>query len=163
MRTFLLSTAFLTAVLATGCAGDGPVQPADTRDVAASPSLAGATCENVRGTLAGNAFEPWGLTYAGNLAGPGTLLAAPQLDPRGGGAIHIATMHGIQTADGLITTTDQGVLAPVDAPVYRLINRYTISGGTEGYEGATGFVRVNALVNLATGELEGEYHGRVCR
>jgi hypothetical protein len=163
MRSLRLTTLFLTATLATGCTGDGPVQPIDTSALVGSYSLSGANCENVRGTLAGNAFEIWGLSFEGDLSGPGTLLAEPHLDPRGSGAIHLATMHGIATADGLITTTDQGVLAPVDPPVYRLINRYTISGGTESYEDATGFVRVNALVNVITGETEGEYHGRVCR
>jgi hypothetical protein len=123
----------------------------------------GAACANVQGTVSGNAFEIWGLHFAGDLAGPGTLLAAPELNPRGGGAIHVATLHAISTTSGVIFTEDKGVLAPVAPPVYRLINRYTVTGGTDAYEGATGSIHVNALVDLSTGELNGRYHGQLCR
>jgi hypothetical protein len=125
-------------------------------------SRSAANCENVRGTLSGNAFVVWGLTFEGDIGGPGTLLAAPDLNPRGRGAIHLATLHAIDTEDGMIFSADQGVLAPVAPPVYRLINRYTIAGGTDGHENAAGFLHVNVLVSLATGELEGTYHGQIC-
>jgi hypothetical protein len=160
MRSFRFPAVLLAAALAAGCAQDAPTSPASPQDAQFARSA--ANCENVRGTVSGNAFHMWGLTFSGDLSGPGTLMAAPQLNPRGEGAIHLATLHAIDTADGMIFTTDQGVLAPVAPPVYRLINRYSISGGTGSYAGATGFVHVNALVNLATGELEGQYHGRIC-
>jgi hypothetical protein len=162
MRSFSLSALLLSATLAAGCAQDAPTVPAaDSQSTLFARSA--ANCENVRGTLSGNAFVPWGLTFDGDITGPGTLTAAPELDPRGNGAIHLATLHAIDTGDGMIFTTDQGVLAPVSPPVYRLINRYTISGGTDNYEGAAGFMHINALIDISTGDLEGTYHGRVCR
>jgi hypothetical protein len=162
MRTFILP-GLLLAIAAAGAPVAG-ITSTPSRDAeGALLSRSAASCENVRGTLSGNAFVIWGLTFDGDIGGPGTLLAEPALNPRGRGAIHLATLHAIDTGDGMIFTADQGVLAPVAPPVYRLVNRYNIAGGTGGYEDATGFMHVNALVSLATGELEGTYHGRICR
>jgi hypothetical protein len=161
MRRFLLPTVFFAAI-AAGCAKDGPSQPASAADGALLSGSA-AQCQNVRGTLSGNVFVLWGIVFEGDISGPGTLTAAPQLDPRGRGAIHLATLHAIDTGEGIIFTTDQGVLAPVSPPVFRLNNRYSISGGTEDYEDASGFMHINAQLNIATGVIDGQYHGRVCR
>ena len=59
-------------------------------------------------------------------------------------------------------TSDEGVLAPIDVPLYRFNNRLTVVGGSGIYANATGMLIAHGTVNLATGAIELRYQGRVC-
>jgi hypothetical protein len=59
-------------------------------------------------------------------------------------------------------TSDAGVLAPIDPPLYRLNHRWTISDGTGDFEGASGFLHPHARIDAASGDIEGFFHGRIC-
>lgn len=164
MRQLSTPALLLVVAFAAGCAQDTPTAPAEmiTPEAAALSARSAASCENVRGDIEGNFAVPDGFT----LQGLGTaLVAVVRLDfkgAKGQGAIHSVVMHRINTARGTITTSDEGVLAPVDPPLYRLNHRWTITGGTGDFEGASGFLHPHALINLATGDIEGFFHGRIC-
>jgi hypothetical protein len=163
MRTLSTPPLLLVIAFAAGCAQDTPTAPTGilTPEVAVLSAGSAANCENVRGLIEGNFAVPDGFT----LQGLGTaVVTVVELDVKGKGrgAIHSVVMHRINTPWGTILTSDEGVLAPIDPPLYRLNHRWTITGGTGDFEGASGFLHPHALINLATGEIEGRFHGRIC-
>jgi hypothetical protein len=164
MGRIKILSSFAVAALAAACAQDAPTAPAavTASDAAAFVSRSAHQCQNVRGEAGGNAFVPGGLTFSS--LGSGTA-EIQRLDPKGAdgqGAIHLVTMHYIYTPEGTIYTSDRGILSPVSPPRYLLNNRYTIIGGTDQYEGASGFLHIHAMVSLAAGSVDGTYHGRIC-
>jgi len=150
------------AVLAAACSQDAPTAPTQLTAADALNHRSAQSCENVRGEAGGNAFVPGGLTFSSLGSGSADILGLMPKGSRGQGAIHLLTMHYIYTPEGTIYTTDRGILSPVDPPRYLLNNRYTITGGTGIYEGASGFLHINAMVSLAVGSVDGTYHGRIC-
>jgi hypothetical protein len=162
MKTFRIIPVVATMVLAAACSQDAPTAPTLLASADALNHRSAHTCQNVRGEAGGNAFVPGGLTFSNLGSGSADILGLMPKGSSGQGAIHLLTMHTIHTAEGDIYTTDQGILSPVDPPRYLLNNRYAIAGGTGIYEGASGFVHINATVSLAAGSVDGTYHGRIC-
>jgi hypothetical protein len=164
MRYCFTPTLLFTVLLA-GCGHDAPT--AATTAIPLQPSAhtarSAAACTNVRGT-AGLTFTGPN-TNAGSIAGDlngqifGTVTG---LEPHGQGAQHLFLTHGIVTAEGEVHTTDVAVLTPVDPPLYGVNARYSITGGTGAYLGASGFLRVHGQVDFAAGTVDLHYHGRIC-
>jgi hypothetical protein len=153
---------FVFAV-AGACARDTPTAPgADLAEAPAISSRSAANCENVRGDIEGNFFAPDGFTLGGLGKVSVAVVGIDAKGAEGQGAIHSVTMHQINTLRGTITTLDKGVLAPIDPPLYRLAHRWTIVGGTGAFHAASGFFSIHANINLATGDIEGPFHGRIC-
>lgn len=105
---------------------------------------------------------PGGFTLQGLGTAVVTVVELDFKGAKGQGAIHSVVLHRITTPWGTIKTSDEGVLAPVDPPLYRLNHRWTITGGTGDFESASGSVHPHALINLATGDINGFFHGRIC-
>lgn len=164
MRQLSTPALLLVVALAAGCGQEAPTAPTGMLAPGAAPVWArsAATCENVRGAIEGNFAALGGFTLQGLGLASVTVVHLDVKGARGQGAIHSVVMHGISTPRGTITTADEGVLAPVDAPLYRLNHRWTITGGTGDFKGASGFLHPHADINLATGHIEGFYHGRIC-
>jgi hypothetical protein len=164
MRQLSTPALLLVAALATGCDQDTPISPTATHtpEPAALSARSAANCQNVQGAIEGNFAVPGGFTLQGLGTAEVTVVGLDAKGARGQGAIHSVVLHRITTAGGTIMTSDEGVLAPVDPPLYRLNHRWTITGGTGDFEGASGFLRPHALINLATGEIGGSFHGRIC-
>lgn len=164
MRQLSTPALLLVVAFAAGCAQDTPTAPTGmlTPQAAALSARSAANCENVRGDIEGNFAAPGGFTLQGLGTALVTVVGIDAKGAKGQGAIHSVTMHQIDTPWGTIMTSDEGVLAPIDPPLYRLNHRWTITGGTGDFEGASGFLHPHALINLATGAIEGFFHGRIC-
>ncbi|CAN5849662.1 hypothetical protein BH23GEM6_BH23GEM6_27370 [soil metagenome] len=162
MNRFKFFPIIAVSIFAAACSQGAPTAPAQMTAVEALTSRSAHNCENVRGEAGGNAFVPGGLTFSGFGSGTAQILGLMPKGSGGRGAIHLLTMHYINTSQGTIFTTDRGLLSPVDPPRYLLNNRYEIVGGTGIYEEASGFLHINAMVSLAVGSVDGTYHGRIC-
>lgn len=164
-----LPTVFgLFALLVTG-GRTAESSPTFEVDEAMEPQLnrSAARCTNVRGTLVGNVFGE--SAVKGDLEGTTVAYKEPVVEQRGQ-AIHLQTFHLIRLKDGEIYTEDEGVQAPIDPPVYRLNNRYTIVRGTGAYANASGTIQLHATLVMDftgqhpdNGSIDGTYHGRICR
>jgi len=54
------------------------------------------------------------------------------------------------------------VAAPINPPAeYSINNQVDITGGTGRLAGASGFLRTHGTVNLQTGVVSVDYHGRI--
>lgn len=164
MRQLTTPALLLIVTFAPGCAQDTPTAPRAMPTPAATAIWArsAANCENVRGAIEGNFAGPDGFALQGLGMAVVSVVALDVKGAKAQGAIHSVVMHRISTPRGTIVTSDEGVLAPIDPPFYRLNHRWTISGGTGDFEGASGFLHPHARINLASGEIEGFFHGRVC-
>lgn len=164
MRCLSTPALLLVIAFAAGCAQDTPTVPTGllTPGPGALSARSAANCENVRGAIGGNFAVPDGFTLQGLGTAVVTVVGLDIKGAKGQGAIHSVVMHRITTLRGTILTSDEGVLAPIDPPLYRLNHRWTITGGTGDFEGASGFLHPHALINLATGDIEGFFHGRIC-
>jgi hypothetical protein len=94
----------------------------------------------------------------------GTFLAcATGFQQSGDGALRFQLMHTYTTTGGdTFTTTDNIVAPPIDPPLYGVNNRAEITGGTGAFQDAFGFISDHGTVNLFTGVVSVEYHGRIC-
>jgi phosphatidylethanolamine-binding protein (PEBP) family uncharacterized protein len=98
--------------------------------------------------------------HAGDLlhGATGSAWSWPEITPRGP-SIHLATYHRIETGAVDLFTTDRGVAAPVDPPLYRLNIRYEIL--PEMSDGYSGFVQVHGdlVISLEDDPFEAVYAG----
>jgi hypothetical protein len=129
--------------------------------VAAEPRPA-ATCENIEGTFVGQAnptpagFDVFIIELTGPLEGQaaGTQLVwvtIQKITP--GGTIHFTgTHHFDTTALGAFSTSDTGTIAP-NGNVHNTLNIV---------DGASGVITAEGVVDLTTGLVDLDYHGRVC-
>jgi hypothetical protein len=120
------------------------------------------SCQSVRGTVdaafvSGNQIEG---TIAGSVEGA-AFATVESLTQSGGGAYHVVLRHRYATAGGEVHTTDEGVLTPIDPPLFQFNNRLTVVGGTGAFANATGTINAHGSVILG-GAIELRYHGRVC-
>lgn len=102
-------------------------------------------------------------TFTG--AGCGTFLACiTSQEQKGNGSLRFELRHAYTTRSGdTFTTTDRVVGAPTGRPAEYLINnQVTITGGTGRFANASGFLRTHGTVNLQTGVVSVDYHGRIC-
>jgi hypothetical protein len=157
------SAVLLVIAFAAGCGHETPT--AVTNELGRSTVLtsrSAVNCQNIRGAMEGNFAAPGGFTMQSLGTAEVTVVGIDAKGRDGQGAIHTVVTHLIHTSRGTISTTDEGVLAPVDPPLYRLNHRWTITGGTGDFEDASGFLHPHALIDLATGEIDGFFHGRIC-
>ena len=128
------------------------------------------TSNNISGHIAGQIIGPnqlcgGALTEIGTFTGePGGTFVACVTNQRenGSGALVFDLTHTYTAANGdTFTTTDHVVAAPINPPIYRINNSATITGGTGTYEGASGFIHDQGTLNLATGVVSVDYHGRI--
>jgi hypothetical protein len=172
--------------LAIGCAGRdvtaprSPAEPAaaSARSVSCDPAATAigaaeaSSCRNVEGHVAGQLIGPSPLcgggpaevgTFTG--AGGGTFVACiTAMEQKGNGSLRFELIHTYKTTSGAtFTTTDRVVAAPTGRPSEYLINNQVrITGGTGELADASGFLRTHGTVNLATGVVSVDYHGRLC-
>ena len=96
--------------------------------------------------------------------GGGTFIACiTTLEQMGNGSLRFELTHTYTTSSGdTFTTTDRVVAAPTNRPAEYLINNQVdITGGTGQLAGASGFLRTHGTVNLQTGVVSVDYHGRI--
>ena len=120
-------------------------------------------CQNVSGTDVAQFTSP--TTATGTLSGDltGTFDAViDEIRPGDDGSLHLVAHRTITLEGGTITTSDHGVLSPVESPLYRANGHYLILGGTGIYEGATGRIDIHGDVDLGSGAVNLTYHGHVC-
>jgi hypothetical protein len=184
MRQLALSIVWL----AVGCSGQEPTEPSPLIDAAvvktqslpcAAPTLtSNATpaqansCQNITGHIDGQIIGPspacgGGDTEVGTFtgAGGGTFIACiTAFEQKGNGSLRFELTHTYTTSSGdTFTTTDRVVAAPTNRPAEYLINNQVdITGGTGRLADASGFIRTHGTVNLQTGVVSVDYHGRMC-
>ena len=131
---------------------------------------ASLTSNNISGHIAGQIIGPnqlcdGALTEIGTFTGEpgGTFVACvTNQQQNGSGALVFDLTHTYTTENGdTFTTTDHVVAAPINPPIYRINNSATITGGTGMYGGASGFIHDQGTLNLATGVVSVDYHGRI--
>jgi hypothetical protein len=165
---YLSITVLFVLVAVPGCDGFRPIEPLQVPD-APSLGLSAGSCQNVSGTVIAAFVNEENVDIRGTLFDVGGNPVADawawidELQPRGNGAIGVRMRHRYVMASGQVDTVDQGVLSPVDPPLYRFTNRLEVSGGTGEFDGAFGMIRSNGTVDLGNGEIELAYHGRICR
>jgi hypothetical protein len=169
---------FLALTLTTGIMACGePTRPIISGPSGLAAAASGATdlsarpmSKNISGHIAGqiigaNPLCDGALTEIGTFTGaPGGTFVACVTDQRqdGNGALVFDLTHIYKAENGdTFTTTDHVVAAPINPPIYRINNHATITGGTGMYEGASGFIEDHGTLNLATGVVSVDYHGRI--
>ena len=152
---------------------DEPTRPIISRQLSgpsASDLTAPLTSNNISGHIAGQIIGPnqlcgGALTEIGTFTGEpgGTFVACvTNQQQNGNGALVFDLTHTYTAENGdTFTTTDHVVAAPINPPIYRINNSATITGGTGTYEGASGFIHDQGTLNLATGVVSVDYHGRI--
>lgn len=179
MRVSFSVLALAGLIALAACADDARPDPAALilAPTVEHAQLSVQQCENVQGTGIGNVFtdveftghQPDDLLHGAT----GSAWQGPEITPRGP-AIHLVTYHLIAKGDMELFTTDRGVAAPVDPPLYRLNIRYEILPEMAG--GYSGFVQVHGdlVISLMddpfetiyndhpNGHWEVWYSGRIC-
>jgi hypothetical protein len=174
--------------LALGCSERNPTQPGSSTDAAVvqsqralCPSSTLATdpdatsansCQKITGHIDGQIIGPSPACGGGNTevgtftgAGGGTFVACiTAMERKGNGSLRFELTHTYTTNSGdTFTTTDRVVAAPTGRPAEYLINNQVdITGGTGRLADASGFLRTHGTVNLQTGVVSVDYHGRIC-
>lgn len=128
------------------------------------------SCQNVSGDISGQIGAPspncpFGTetgTFTG--LGGGTFFACiTGFEQKGNGSLRFDLDHTYTTPSGTFTTTDRVVAAPTGKPgEYLINNRVDITGGTGELQDAFGFLHTHGTVNLQTGVVAVDYHGRIC-
>ncbi len=164
MRRFALTIAWL----ALGCSQRDPTQPAPLIEAAVVHT---AAAQNVAGHVDGQIIGPSSacggvLTEVGTFTGlgGGTFIACiTAMEQQGNGSLRFELSHTYTTGSGdTFTTTDRVVAGPTNRPAEYLINNQVdITGGTGQLAGAAGFLRTHGTVNLETGIVSVDYHGRI--
>ena len=154
--------------LALGCSEPDPTQPARSLDAAVVQAPA---AQNIAGHVDGQIIGPSAacggvLTEVGTFTGlgGGTFIACiTTLEQMGNGSLRFELTHTYTTSSGdTFTTTDRVVAAPTNRPAEYLINNQVdITGGTGQLASASGFLRTHGTVNLQTGVVSVDYHGRI--
>lgn len=131
MRSLSTPAILLALVFTVGCAPDTPTVPMEMlgSESAALSLRSASNCDNVGGAVEGNFAVPDGFTMQGRGTAVVTVVGLDRKGSKGQGAIHSVVMHRISTPWGTILTSDEGVLAPVEPPLYRLNHRWTITAG----------------------------------
>lgn len=164
MRYAILTGAMLAAVPAA-CEG----APSGPESVAPLVNRSAADCTNVRGAIDAafvSASDIEGTIFDETLGTGNASATVTELTAAGDGALHVRLEHEyawqFEGGDGSILTEDQGVLSPIDPPLYRFNNRLEVVGGTGQLAGASGAIRAHGAVDLGSGQIDLAYHGRVC-
>src|SRR6266550_484698 len=133
--------------LALGCSGRDPTQATLSIDAAVVQTPA---AQNIAGHIDGQIIGP-SAACGGGLTEVGT------------GSLRFELAHTYTTGSGdTFTTTDRVVAAPTNPPAEYLINNQVdVTGGTGQFAGASGFLRTHGTVNLQTGVVSVDYHGRI--
>jgi hypothetical protein len=154
--------------VALGCSERNPTQPAASINADVVPT---GPAQNISGHVDGQIIGPSPLcgggpaevgTFTG--AGGGTFVACiTALEQMGNGSLRFELTHTYTTGSGdTFTTADRVVAAPTNPPAEYLINNQVdITGGTGRFAGASGFLRTHGTVNLQTGVVCVDYHGRI--
>lgn len=161
MRSAMLVGA--AAVLCTAAAGCETPAGAPLAPEAAYSKGAPFGCANVSGTDIAQFTGP--TTAVGTLDGDlqGTFEATIlEIRPGDDGSLHLMAERTVTNAEGTISTSDSGVLSPVEGSLYRANGEYTFVAGTGLYEDVSGGIRIHGDVDLGTGEVALTYFGRVC-
>jgi hypothetical protein len=191
MEVLMARLVFLPAtllLLLPACRSEAPIAPELLRmdrpvtvGAAVQASAPAARCFNVRGPVeaafvgssivlhpvTGDAAAIEGQT-SGDVVSDAyawvDFLSHPPADPSWSGAIEIRMRHLYVAPDQSwsVWTEDEGVLAPVEAGVYRFNNRLEVAGGSGAFAGATGRLRSHGTVDFVANEIVLEYHGRLC-
>ena len=183
-RRSLLSAVSIASIVLTACDAQRSVSPtaptisATPSGIEAAPSLSASSAQNggakvsqnVSGHISGQIIGPnqacgGALTEVGTFTGQpgGTFVACvTNQQQRGNGALVFDLVHTYATENGdTFTTSDHVVAAPINPPVYRINNSADVTGGTGRYEHASGFIHDQGTLNLATGVVSVDYHGRI--
>ena len=131
MRAPIVLAVLISSAVA---ACDSPTATPSSQDLLLR-NLVATSCQNISGTV--DAAFVSGTQIQGTIAGgvEGAAFATvDQLIPSGDGAYHVLLRHRYVTASGEVWTTDEGVLAPIDPPLFRFNNRLTVVGGTGEWE-----------------------------
>lgn len=163
MRYAILAGAVLGAAL-VGCGET----PSGLEPEAALFARSAADCVNVRGVIIDAEFvsatEIEGTIVDQTLGAGDAFATVTELIPAGAGALHVRLEHRYEWPTGeVLLTEDQGILSPIDPPLYRFNNRLEVVGGEGPFDGAHGAVNAHgtAVVELG-GAIDLEYHGRIC-
>ena len=149
---------------------DDATRPTMIRQLPESTRLTAVVSKTISGHISGQIIGPnqacnGALTEIGTFTGQpgGTFVACvTNQQQNGNGALVFDLTHTYTTESGdTFTTSDHVVAAPISPPIYRINNRATITGGTGLYEGAFGFIHDQGTLNLATGVVSVDYHGRI--
>lgn len=134
-------------------------------------AAAQGSCRNASGHISGQLIGPTSacggaLTETGTFSGDasGTFVACvTNMQQRGDGSLVFDLAHTYTTNDGdTFTTTDHVVAGPVGPPLYHISNVASVDGGTGAFDGALGFLHDEGTVDLGTGVVSVDYHGRIC-
>jgi hypothetical protein len=159
LATMLLTAALVVSSSRTQVRGEGRSQN---------------NCLNVSGQIFGqiiglNALCGGALTEIGTFTDDtgqtlGSFVACVSgLEQSGDGALKLQLVHTfVPDEGGTFTTSDRVVLSPVSPPLFVVNNRADITGGTEDFQDAYGFLSTHGTADLSTGVLSLDYHGRVC-
>jgi hypothetical protein len=169
----LLSAGIIASVVLAACDGQRSALPtAPSTSALASSAQIGdfRASNNISGHISGQIIGPnpacgGALTEIGTFTGEpgGTFVACvTNQQQHGNGALVFDLVHTYTTENGdTFTTSDHVVAAPISPPVYRINNSADITGGTGRYENAFGFIHDTGTLNLATGVVSVDYHGRI--
>jgi len=170
-RSSYLCLALVAGLLAAGCSDQRPTEPAAARKgtpiVKALATSDG--CELIAGTAQFTTFEftsPTTAMSTGSVSGDLTGTFSVQyfnIHKNGDGSGAMNSSHTITTSAGSITTADDIILLPDTNPAFiRPVSHLNIVSGTGSYEGATGLIRVQGEVDLATLVGSLDYTGQIC-
>jgi hypothetical protein len=160
MRAVITSATLVAVAALAGCDSGTATSPRADASVKGGQA---ASCQNIHGTIAVAFVSPTEIegTIAGSVQGL-AFATIDQITPSGNGALHVLLRHRYAVQGGDVLTSDVGVLAPIDPPLYRFNNRLSVVGGTGVFASATGRIHGHGTVNFATGAIDLRYHGRVC-
>lgn len=162
-RNLLPMTALLVAC---GCADSHPTAPAPTarQDSRLSVMSSGRRCHPVQGGIREIVVGPD--TADGTISGDvsGTVgIKIVSLNQLPSGVVQFQARCTYHTSEGTFTTLDNADLSPIEPPLYRVNNRLDVTGGTEGFAGATGNLHTHGTVNFVYGGLvDLHYVGEMC-
>jgi hypothetical protein len=166
---YLVQIAVALSLLLAACEAPAPTEFETDEGPVALFSRSAAWCDNLAGSIEASFVDnpDWDIEAdlfdtAGNPVGHG-FAWIDDLDPRGEGSIHVDMRHQYVIGGSSLLTRDQGVLSPEAPPLYRFNNRLEVVGGDGDFAGATGVLRAHGTVDLGSGEIHLDYHGRVCR
>ena len=164
MPSNISSVALITAAFALGCDGSGgPAGPNTSAAVPEAPSAAiqvpfkgSFEATGTASVLPGDRCPDLTVEIQGT--GNATHLGRLTTDQS-----HCATPTSLAFTDGLFTLTaangDQlrgtysGEFVPLDPPLFTIDGRFTFTGGTGRFAGATGGGHATGVQNLATGDV----------
>ena len=167
----LLSLTAIAGFLLAGCSDQRLTEPVAARDRAPVEKALSTSdgCELIAGTAQFKTFQYTSPTTAtstgyvyGDLAGTFSVQYF-NIHKNGDGSGAMNSSHTITTSAGSITTSDDIILLPDTNPAFiRPVSHLNIVSGTGEYAGATGLIRVQGEVDLATLVGTLDYTGQIC-